>query len=192
MDDKEQRWQTEADRFSAVTDKLGKSIDQGILDTVIILNILGIHTSGSCEGHLEWGTCAPWVTLEAPDAAELDKASEEAFDRADQVDNEDNDDADELYDEAHRLRLQAKSLHLAERQKLLLYLERFYQDRLVPYDRRLIVYPLDEAGAGRLESQGADFQETAPLEKRQQKLLEYQEEMREFTAFLKQIFFADE
>lgn len=34
------------------TDKLGTPIDEGIKDTVIYLNALGLKTSQSCEGHL--------------------------------------------------------------------------------------------------------------------------------------------
>jgi len=48
-----------------VTDGLGKEIDQGIFDTVVALNVLGIPTRQSCEGHLEWGTGAPWVDIQA-------------------------------------------------------------------------------------------------------------------------------
>ncbi len=44
-------------------------------------------------------------------------------------------------------------------------------------------------GKSRLESQGADMQEVLPLEERRQKLQDYQQEMQDFTAFLKQAYF---
>ena len=69
----------------------------------------------------------------------------------------------------------------------MLLLEAFYQERIVPYDRRLVLSFLAH-GRSRIQSQGAEFQETAPPEIKQQKLTEYQEEMHAFTAFLKERF----
>jgi hypothetical protein len=69
------------------------------------------------------------------------------------------------------------------------YLAQFYERRVVPYDRRLIIEGLG-LGGSRIASQGADFQEVTPTDVRRQKLEEYQEEMRAFTIFLKDIWFS--
>ena len=58
-------WQETEQRFQSVTDRLGNSIDEGIFETVVGLNILGITTTLSCEGHLDWGVPYPWVNFEA-------------------------------------------------------------------------------------------------------------------------------
>jgi len=38
-----------------------KGLDKGIRKVVIAFNKLGLSTSGSCEGHLDWGLPYPWV-----------------------------------------------------------------------------------------------------------------------------------
>ncbi len=51
-------------------DALGKPIDNGIKETVVFLNALGITTTGSCEGHMKNGLPWPWVDIEDPDQPE--------------------------------------------------------------------------------------------------------------------------
>jgi hypothetical protein len=48
-------WKELAEKFSYVTDKIGKPIDEGILETVVAFNVLDITPSMSCEGHLDHG-----------------------------------------------------------------------------------------------------------------------------------------
>ena len=62
---KQKAWQRAEARVLKFTDKLGKGVDKGIRETVVGLNALGINTSASCEGHLNWGTGAPYVDIEA-------------------------------------------------------------------------------------------------------------------------------
>ena len=45
-------------------DRLGKPIDPGIFALVVALNMAGIPTSQSCEGHLGWGLPYPWVMID--------------------------------------------------------------------------------------------------------------------------------
>lgn len=61
-------WEETAERFRKITDTLGKSIDDGIFETVVALNVLGITTRQSCQGHLEWGLPYPWIDIN-PDVA---------------------------------------------------------------------------------------------------------------------------
>lgn len=58
-------WDETAKHYRRVVDKLGKKIDEGIFDTVVALNMLGVVTRASCEGHLDWGVPHPWVDIEA-------------------------------------------------------------------------------------------------------------------------------
>ena len=46
-------------------DKQGVEMDTKIIDTVAILNLYQIPTSGSCEGHIDHGIANPWVNLKA-------------------------------------------------------------------------------------------------------------------------------
>lgn len=57
-------WEETAAYFRRVTDKLGKKIDTGIFETVVTLNMAGIATRASCQGHLDWGLPYPWIDLE--------------------------------------------------------------------------------------------------------------------------------
>jgi hypothetical protein len=54
-------WDESVEKFRKVTDRLGCPIDAGIFDTVVALNILGVHTTMSCEGHLDHGLAYPWI-----------------------------------------------------------------------------------------------------------------------------------
>lgn len=54
-------WQEAEAILARVTDQMGQRIDAGILAPVVGLNLLGFHTSASCEGHLSWGCPYPWI-----------------------------------------------------------------------------------------------------------------------------------
>jgi hypothetical protein len=84
--------------------------------------------------------------------------------------------------------LQAKK-HITIRLRLLGLLAAFYEQRRVPFERQLIVQSRSD-GKSRLESQGADMQEVLEPSARQQKLADYQQEMQDFTTFLKQRYWA--
>lgn len=129
-------WQETVKVFSRVTDKLGKNIDDGIFDTVVALNMLGISTIQSCEGHLDWGVPYPWVAIK-PD--------------------------------------------MEQKYRLHQYLERFYAERTINFDRVLIFHGY------KMRSQGAAFVPLLPSTEQVQKLKVYQAEMGDFTAFLKSI-----
>ncbi len=63
-------------------DKLGKKVDAGIIETVVVLNLLGMPTTMSCEGHLDHGTGAPWVDIEDTNASERSSEVNRLFQRA--------------------------------------------------------------------------------------------------------------
>lgn len=194
MNSKQQRWHDVTERFSRMTDKLGRPIDAGIRETVIALNVLGIITRQSCEGHLDHGTGAPWVDVISTGAEILEQQVKEAFHNAQQVSEQQmvpQDQVHELYKEAHVLRRRAKAIHVETMKKLMDLLSAFYKDRQVPYDQRLVIQT-GSRGNYRMESQGAELQETAPQEIRQQKLQQYQEEMQVFTDFLKETYFSED
>ncbi|MDQ2906387.1 MAG: hypothetical protein ABI456_07475 [Ktedonobacteraceae bacterium] len=59
-------WQEAEDYVSRFTDRLGTPLEAGIIETVIVLNLLGLRTFQSCEGHLRHGCAYPWVSLIDP------------------------------------------------------------------------------------------------------------------------------
>lgn len=176
-----------------MTDSIGRPIDSGILETVIALNILGITTNQSCEGHLDHGRPYPWITFITPAAVKLAKQSAAAFTQAIQKKEQEHCQDDVLqpiYDKANQLKLQAERLHALDQQKILDHLIAFYSVRHAPFDCQLIIYTR-VSGTSRLESQGAATIISQSPEIQQQKLKMYREEMLAFTAFLKNVYFED-
>lgn len=48
---KRQKYLSVKKQVFKITDKLGKPIDKGIREVIIYLNLLGVETTQSCEGH---------------------------------------------------------------------------------------------------------------------------------------------
>lgn len=58
---KQEMWDEMSNEVSHWVDELGYPIDTEIKDTVVALNLLGIETTASCEGHLDHGFAFPSV-----------------------------------------------------------------------------------------------------------------------------------
>jgi hypothetical protein len=65
--DKHTLWSKKLLELECVRDGIGTGIDPGIKETVAVLQLLGVYTRQSCEGHLDHGIAAPWIDLESPD-----------------------------------------------------------------------------------------------------------------------------
>jgi hypothetical protein len=177
-----QRWDEIAEKFSHVTDRIGMPIDPGIFETVVALNALDIPTSMSCEGHLDHGLPYPWVALgltvlsnwnDPPEIAHMKETIREL-----QVQIAKN-----TTPEMKQMEQEAKRVRLEERFKLFRMLSEFYQGRAVSFDR---IITFDN---GRIQSQGADYLLLLSEDERAKKMNEYADEMRDFTDFLKSIYF---
>lgn len=59
-------YQDMAAKIATLADRLGHPIDLGIRHAVIAFNLQGLHTTASCEGHINWGLPYPWIDLEDP------------------------------------------------------------------------------------------------------------------------------
>ncbi len=176
--EKQRRWDEVTDRVRRTIDKSGKPIDEGIIEGIIALNISGITTHGSCEGHIDRGTRAPHIDIQA----EIPRELEEKFKKLLKEIDGNRDEFIEVRDDIHRR-------NLAEQKKVIPYLDSFYGSREVSSGRRLV---LGNVALGRLESQGARFQEIEDEQATQERLREYQEEMNAFVAFLKEEYFRSE
>jgi len=58
-------WEEKLKTVGERVDTNGRKMDLGIIETVAALNLLKIPTSGSCEGHLDYGLPNPWVDIVA-------------------------------------------------------------------------------------------------------------------------------
>lgn len=171
---KEKHWQETVLLVGKIRDNLGKEIDPGIKETIVALAVLGIETARSCEGHIDWGTEAPYVDVESKEALDLKIRLKEAKDSE---------------AELQRIKEEIKQKNLKEREKVMSYFSDFYKERNVPYDRRLIINSM-ALGLSRIESQGASLQKIRSEEIKKAKLQEYQGEMKMFTDFLKERYFS--
>jgi hypothetical protein len=171
-----QIWNKEKQAVLALTDKLGTPVDRGIVETVTALRLLGLHTVGSCAGHISRsGSTGPFVLFKSPQTIELELLAKHIPP------------ADPQY---KQLRLRATKLNAKELPKLLPHLDAFYQNRHVPYAQRLIVQSFGPT-AHRLTCQGSELMYSAGRNERRTLLRRHQLEMRTFTEFLKSIYFKD-
>lgn len=71
-------WEQGCAEVSKLTDKLGCKVDAGIFDAVVTLNLLGLRTCQSCEGHLDYGLPYPWIDFETDEFPAFKQALEDA------------------------------------------------------------------------------------------------------------------
>jgi hypothetical protein len=198
---KEERWDNMTTLVASWTDGLGLPIDDGIKDTVIAVNLLDIPTTGSCEGHLHWGTNSPWVELDLSTSQELIEeleANKQLIETARLTLQEQHPDLswDELYQmpvieplhklfrERYKIIVKIEAETLARVTPLLNSLAAFYETHSCSYDCKLTLVWYGSTWC-RLESEGARWQNTKPDQERAEKLATYQQEMNAFTQFLK-------
>ena len=183
-------WQAISARIDKVCDTLTKPIEPGIKEIVIALNALNFTTIGSCEGHTDWSERAPWISFEVRGTEKNRARASRAFTRARNSEKKraSQEDLWKLYTKAHALQAEASKPLRKKAQELAEYLDHFYADRLTPFDVRLIL--IEHATSMRLINQGYIFQQIRTENERASKLVEYQEEIRSFGNFLKNVYFA--
>jgi hypothetical protein len=57
------KYKTINEKSKSVTDGLGKKIDRGVRELVVLLNYHNIGTTQSCWGHKSWGLPYPWIDI---------------------------------------------------------------------------------------------------------------------------------
>jgi hypothetical protein len=181
---KVQAWQETANRMAKITDSLGKPVDAEIMDVVVALNAVGIHTTQSCEGHMDRGKPYPWIGVGAPRVEHL----QQELGRLIQQCQTATEDYDALVKKARDIEQTLKRLHAQEEQKLVEYLDLFYYNHPLRYDRHLIIEHI-LGNQCLLRPQGSDIQSIRDTAERARKLAEYRYEMQAFAAFLKRRFF---
>lgn len=169
--DKELQLQKIRAEVDEVVDGLGQPIDEGIKETVVYLNALGVETSASCEGHLKKldgqnGIPAPWVEIYPESLAfknEQDADNPEIVARMDK--------------ESQALKLQLQKI-----------LSEFYEeDNSTPEKSRIVLWPI---GYGyRFQSEGVDPVNDNAENGSEEKLMAYRAEMKRFTEFLEKKYF---
>ena len=195
----------------SISDRLGKPIEEGIKETVVMFKANELPTSDSCEGHIERGLPVPYVEVSpSNEPEERFVGQNEAFEKVAKKYNITPEEAktskiDEAYWEAMKECSQNEETEEyqkwnKENEKLLAnshnLLEEFYKERQVEPDEKL---EIDEGvGNFRIHNGGEDYQpiiengrEFSEEEKkaRAEKLEKYRPEMKKFTTFLKEKYF---
>lgn len=183
--DKKNQFDKAREQFSKSTDTLGQPIDTGILETVVILNLIGLNTSQSCEGHESWGNSFPWVDIKPVEDEKYLEAKEHLKNLTSKLMQ--SDPHDPKTDELSQKRLEAEvkyqkpTLDIAR--DIITLLSKFYGiNQSVSYENQIYV---NYSGASlRLQSHGSVYQSTLSHSERNSKLKEFQDEMHNFTEFL--------
>ncbi len=152
-----------ARRVDKETDGIGREIDPGIKETVVMFNAFGLKTVQSCEGGPleDHGRQTPWVSFGPEDPP---------------IKNWQKD--DKLVEKQWQKTFEMRS-------KAFVLLNEFYKDRRVAYDQQLIIDDGPEH-MRRIENQGMhEFENFSSDEQNVKKKL-YKREMEAFTEFLRQ------
>ena len=201
---KQEMWDTMSSEVNHWVDGVGYPIDTEIKDTVIALNLMGIETEASCEGHLDRGLSYPWIDIQIY-PPEVKKMMLELSDIQEQLSKEEillktkfpHLSYNDFYDipEGENLKnLNKKHRVIAESmtqmqikclEPLNQLLNQFYENRVTSYDNTLVI---QNDSFARLRSIGADRQQIRSPEQQLRNLNEYREEMNAFTIFIKQKF----
>lgn len=210
IEEREKIWKEKLEELDGVGDRKGLGIDKGIMETVAALQLSDFSTSQSCEGHIDSGYQAPWVNVEAPNEPEekyigqrqlfqeiankfnisIEEAEHNSEIRCkvdrDCFENGKTEEYRKWEEENNKLRLKMVDL-----------LDEFYKERKVSDNKRLIAEPGIDMSF-RLHNGGDDYDRKEKEIKEgikfendpdlKDRLISYQEEMRDFTDFLKQKF----
>lgn len=183
-------WEEACEAVKQLTDLLGNPVDEGIVETVAALNLLGFSTYQSCEGHLDHGAYCPWVMICDPDRRrEWDRrlrAVNELEERAKAAQTED------IYDLYLTADTQLQWL-IAQwgaddplYRRLVALLEDFYAERPEQTSPdRLLINRFRSPGMFRIEPGLSRAEDTLPAFLKEAYLKRGQAEMQAFTSYLK-------
>ncbi len=185
----DKNWEKTKTHYLSVVDSLDCPIDDKIIDVVVGLSILGIHTTASCEGHLDHGAAGPWVDVEADiDNNEIENQLEEIQTKIESCKSIDcGRRHEELYEQYHSLLSKLRHPNLKVQAKVIELLAKFYQNRNVSYDVQLHVSEIYGDGGSRIENQGVNIQEVRSKTEQKERLAAYQQEMDCFAVFLRKM-----
>lgn len=186
----EQRYVEMCTHVASLTDTLGTPIDPGIFETVVMLNLVGITTFQSCEGHLDHGAPYPWVTVIDTELSQLyNRNWLHVCDLEEQAKEADTPEAYDRYLSANvqlRLLVDRSEQGSPFYQRLTSLLDTFYEPSVNPNPSRLVIKRFKSSGRYRIEPGIAEIVESIPEHLKAVYLERGQTEMAAFTAFLKQ------
>lgn len=164
-------WEKKLADVEQIADRLGKGVDEKMKEPVAAFLLHDFTTSASCEGHLaeegeeEHGLPYPWVEIYAPEPAGWRDTKEG--------------------EKKTKLEREWMMKNFEQQQKMIGFLEKFYQGRETPFDARLSFDRVGAFGGFRVQSFGAEMMKLLPPKEQLKKLEIYRKEMNDFTEFLR-------
>ncbi len=161
---------------AGIRDRLGMPVDDNIINTVAIMNLLGFKTVMSCGGRTNRDTGGPYMHF-------MSAKAKEYKDDIDLIDG-----VKDFTNPKYKLLLDKAGFeNCLEQKKLFDYLEEFYRDRATPYGQQIVVRALGQFVC-RLEGQNASIMIVLEKNEKSNLLKKYQKEFRDFTDFLIEIY----
>jgi|GEM_PF-397592 len=214
---RDEKWNSTVSEIEKTADYEGYGIDKEIKEAVVALNVFGINTGQSCEGHIDSGMSAPWIRIEAPNEPEerfvgqnviFEKVAKKYNMPVDEAKRMYNMDAYwEAFNECVKNEETKEYQDWREESEKLLYLtkeilEDFYKNRQVPENVKikLDTQSVEEMAGGSFEifNGGDDYRKINDAELSEKEKAElggrietYRKEMRSFADFLKDKFFKE-
>lgn len=74
--DKQSAWNEAEQKIISARLSHHTETEKNILDTTVALELLGIHPTEACEGHIKHDSIFPYVVIESPKDAELEKQAD--------------------------------------------------------------------------------------------------------------------
>jgi hypothetical protein len=176
-------WEAGCAEARSYVDGLGRPIDEGILETVVALNLLGFRSTASCEGHLEHGKPFPWIDFELEGTVPEGFAESEAEAGREDLSPEAKEAA------CDRLLALMAAYHHKDHlyTRLNALLEVFYEQRNdVPYEERIMLDCRQPGWYRLLPASGFDAR-IWPESERAERLICCQAEMHDLTHYLKTV-----
>lgn len=203
--ERQQRWE-KVDRFFRETGV----IEPGILDTVVALNVVGINTHSSCEGHQDKDRFDyPNVTVRTRESRSIYKKIYGLRKSKDSLVYPDPKVLNDIDTKIAKLEEHWKVLDEAEAYKIQRYLDEFYSTRQPSRDLQLVVdegtmlksrsansarYWWNSESFSRIKTPAAEEgrrEEVSQMEDDRKKLQSYRAEMNEFAKFLKYKYYSN-
>jgi hypothetical protein len=224
-EEKKQRWDEMARKIDALKDGFdldgkywasmwfsqeegGLPIDEGIKDTVTVLNLLGFKTSASCEGHIGLHGY-PWVSFAKPEVEieelmdkcrmisnamrERETAIQEKYptlSRKEAIYKECDEELNRLHFELLDVLNEMERLSKNNLISLKNLLATFYEQRSGQHDAVINIIEFGGPDEFAIASIGGAWQIVRDEATKATKLKEYQDEMRRFTEFLIDMYYS--
>ena len=200
---KQQVWENKRKEIDEIKDALGMGIDEKIKDTIVALNVLGINTVASCEGHTDEnrGLPYPWIDFASPNEPLKFEGEKEIYEKTAESYGIP---VTDIIPPVKNLEVFNEALFKASQNKITTewqdwekeneklnhkinsYLSDFYSNRETPNEIRINI---EHIAPGLRRIQSGDIEVDKPEDELKELISKRQIEMENFTEFLKNKFF---